>query len=72
MDLDRLTNEIDALKKLIGQLTANIEEPFQGSVDELNLLIANFQRNQDKKKREVQDVSSFHWIFESSQLSGFS
>ncbi len=33
-----------------------IDEPFQGSEDELKLLITNFQRDQDKKKRELQDV----------------
>jgi hypothetical protein len=36
-----------------------IEEPFQGSEDELKLLITNFQRDQDKKKRELQDVRAF-------------
>lgn len=54
--LDRLTNECEALKKQIRELNAVIEEPFQGSEDELKLLITNFQRDQDQKKRELQDV----------------
>ena len=40
-----------------------IEEPFQGSEDEIKLLIANFQRDQDKKKRELQDVKVFGFSF---------
>jgi hypothetical protein len=38
-------------------LTAVIDDPFDGSEDELKLLISNFQRDQDKKKRELQDVN---------------
>lgn len=57
--LDRLTNECEALKKKIRELSAIIEEPFQGSEDEIKLLISNFQRDQDKKKRELQDVRFF-------------
>jgi methyl-accepting chemotaxis protein len=64
--LDRLTNECEALKKQIRELTANIEEPFQGSKDELKLLISNFQRDQDKKKRELQDVRAFSIIIHNS------
>ncbi|CAF4206016.1 unnamed protein product, partial [Rotaria magnacalcarata] len=33
--MDRLTNECEALKKKIRDLTATIEEPFEGSEDEL-------------------------------------
>ncbi|CAF4133345.1 unnamed protein product [Rotaria magnacalcarata] len=54
----RLTNECEALKKKIRDLTATIEEPFEGSEDELKLLITNFQRDQDKKKRETQDLDA--------------
>lgn len=54
--VDRLTNECDALKKQIQELSALLDEPFQGPEDELKLLISNFQRDQDKKKRELQDV----------------
>lgn len=57
--LDRLTNECEALKKKIRELSAIVEEPFQGSEDEIKLLISNFQRDQDKKKRELQDVRCF-------------
>ncbi|CAF2066691.1 unnamed protein product [Rotaria magnacalcarata] len=56
--MDRLTNECEALKKKIRDLTATIEEPFEGSEDELKLLITNFQRDQDKKKRETQDLDA--------------
>jgi hypothetical protein len=55
--LDRLNNECEALKKQIRELKAVINEPFDGSENELKLLITNFQRDQDKKKRELQDVS---------------
>lgn len=58
--LDRLTNECEALKKQIRELNTVIEEPFQGSEEELKLLISNFQRDQDKKKRELQDVRIFN------------
>jgi hypothetical protein len=51
-----LTNECEALKKQIRELNAVIDEPFQGSENELKLLITNFQRDQDKKKRELEDV----------------
>ena len=63
---DRLTNECEGLKKQIRELTANIDEPFQGSADELKLLISNFQRDQDKKKRELQDVRIFSVIIHHS------
>ncbi|CAF1326608.1 unnamed protein product [Adineta steineri] len=56
--VDRLTNECEALKKQIRELNAVIDEPFQGSEDELKLLISNFQRDQDKKKRELQDLEA--------------
>ena len=35
-----------------------IDEPFNGSEEELKLLIVNFQRDQEKKKHELQDVRS--------------
>ncbi|UJR09375.1 hypothetical protein I4U23_013619 [Adineta vaga] len=54
--MDRLTNECEALKKQIRDLNTVIDEPFQGSEDELKLVISNFQRDQDKKKRENQDL----------------
>jgi hypothetical protein len=54
--LDRLTNECDGLRKQIRELTAIVDEPFQGSDDDLQLLIDNFRRNQDEKKRELDDV----------------
>ena len=53
---DRLTNECEALKKQIRDLKSVIDEPFQGSEEELKLSISNFQRDQDQKKRELQDV----------------
>ncbi|CAF4515895.1 unnamed protein product [Rotaria sp. Silwood2] len=56
--MDRLTNECEALKKKIRDLNAVIDEPFQGSEDELKLLISNFQRDQDKKKRELHDLEA--------------
>ncbi|CAF3356602.1 unnamed protein product [Rotaria socialis] len=56
--MDRLANECEALKKKIRDLNAIIEEPFEGSEDELKLLITNFQRDQDKKKREIQDLDA--------------
>jgi hypothetical protein len=60
--IDRLTNECEALKKQIRELNGVINEPFQGSEDELKLLITNFQRDQDKKKRELQDVRIFNFL----------
>ncbi|CAF3607338.1 unnamed protein product [Rotaria sp. Silwood1] len=57
-DMDRLTNGCEVLKKKIRELNAIIDEPFQGSEDELKLLITNFQRDQDKKKRELQDLEA--------------
>jgi len=60
--IDRLTNECEALKKQIRELNEVINEPFQGSEDELKLLIMNFQRDQDKKKRELQDVRIFNLL----------
>ncbi|CAF4064452.1 unnamed protein product, partial [Rotaria sordida] len=56
--MDRLTNECEALKKKIREFNTIIDEPFQGSEDELKLLISNFQRDQDKKKRELQDLEA--------------
>ncbi|CAF4681456.1 unnamed protein product, partial [Rotaria sp. Silwood2] len=56
--MDRLTNECEALKKKIRDLNAVIDEPFQGSEDELKLLISNFQRDQDKKKRQLHDLEA--------------
>ncbi|CAF1207330.1 unnamed protein product [Rotaria sp. Silwood1] len=55
IDVNRLTNDGEKLKKKIRELNAIIDEIFQGSEDELKLLIANFQRDQDKKKRKLQD-----------------
>ncbi len=58
-----MTNECEALKKQIRELNTVINEPFQGSENELKLLITNFQRDQDKKKRELEDVwTSFVFI----------
>ena len=54
--LDRLTNECEALKERLRELNAVIGELFQGSEEDLKLSISNFQRDQDQKKREVQDV----------------
>lgn len=49
-----------------------IDEPFTGSEEELKLVIANFQRDQEKKKHELQEVRpsprSFHPSFSSFQL----
>ena len=56
--LDRLTNECDGLKRQMAELTAVINEPFDGSIDELKSLISNFQRDQDKKRRELDDLDT--------------
>lgn len=53
--LDRLTNECEIIKKQIRDLKSNLTEPFQGSEDELELILKNFQRDQEKKKRELQE-----------------
>lgn len=60
--IDRLTNECEALKKQIRELKNVIDDPFDGSEDELKLLITNFQRDQEKKKHELQDVSHFSLV----------
>lgn len=67
-----MTNECEALKKQIRELKNVIDEPFSGSEEELKLVIANFQRDQEKKKHELQEVRpsrrSFHPSVSSFQL----
>lgn len=46
------------MKKQIRELKALIDEPFTGSEEELKLVIANFQRDQEKKKHELQELEN--------------
>ena len=60
--LDRLTNECDALKKQIRDLKTVLKDSFEGSEDDLNELIINFQQNQENKKNELDMVRLFDVI----------
>lgn len=44
-----------------------LDEPFDGSEDELKSLIRNFQDDQDEKKREVENVTFFFFLNEISR-----
>lgn len=53
---DRLSNESEALKKQIRDLKTLIGDSFDGDEEQLDLTIKNFQRDQERKRRDLETV----------------